>query len=48
MFENDKDLNRYNALFKNATNAEAESTKAYNAFNAKVEDFKKSLENKFN
>jgi len=48
MFENDKDLNRYNALFKNATNAETESTKAYNAFNAKVEDFKKAVENKLN
>lgn len=48
MFENDNDLNRYNALFKNVANAEAESKKAYNAFNAKVEDFKRSVENKFN
>lgn len=48
MFENDKDLNRYNALFKTATNAEIETKNAYEAFNAKVEDFKKSVENKFN
>ena len=48
MFVNDKDLNRYNVLIKNSTNAEAESTKAYNAFNAKIEDFKKSLEKEFN
>jgi uncharacterized membrane protein YhaH (DUF805 family) len=48
MFENDKDLNRYNFLIKNGTDAEAESIKAYNAFNAKIEDFKKSIEKKFN
>jgi uncharacterized membrane protein YhaH (DUF805 family) len=47
MFENDKDLNRYNVLIKNGTDAEAESTKAYNALNAKAEDFKKSVENNF-
>ena len=48
IFVNDKDLSRYNFLIENGINVEAESTKAYNAFNAKVEDFKKSIEKKFN